>query len=134
VKRTLTAAALVLLFNPIQANAFEMRPECRYRLLGGPGWSNQNVHDTAVCAAKKNRLSVRWFLSVVSCESDFRAFPGGSHHGPMQYVASTFYSHFRQFPDYVRWFRLSPFPDQPRVNILIGARYMRIDTNPWSCA
>lgn len=135
-KRTITLLLVAFTLGVASpAEAFEMRHQCRYRMIGGPSWSYQNVHDTAQCAARKNGLNVDWFLSIVSCESGFQAFPEGFHHGPMQYVASTFHAHYGYFPDYVRWHRLYRDADRPRANIMVAARYMDVyNAGPWSCA
>ena len=130
-----STVALSLLHPSSAQAAFSLRPECRYRALGGSGWSVQNVRDTARCAAIRNRLPLTKFMSIVQCESGFRPFPGGSHYGPVQYLASTFFAHMSYFPRYVRWYRLPDHPANPRSNVLIAARYMSFyGYSPWSCA
>lgn len=120
-----------------EAAAFEMRKECRYYAVGGPGWSPMNVRDTGICAAKKVGINVRKFLAVMSCESGYQPYavsPSGEHFGPMQYLPSTFYGQYSMFPDLVRWFRLVKDVHRPRSTVIVAARFIRgHGYYPWSC-
>ena len=136
-RRALVTALVLGLCAP-QVQAFEMREECRYYAKGGPGWSPLNVKSTARCAARRVNIEVNKFLSVVSCESGFQADPAGGHptyHSPMQYLPSTFASHYEMFPDFVRWNRLRKGVHYVRSTVMVAARYVRRHGyGPWSCA
>jgi len=126
----------LLLPPPAAAATFHPWRHCRFKVLGGPAWSVENVRDTARCAARKNGLYVPKFLAVVSCESGFNPYPSNPRYvGPMQYLPSTFASHYAAFPHYTRWHRLIGEVQRPRANVMVAARFIRsYGYSPWSCA
>ena len=112
----------------IRSEAFEMRPHCKgYRT---------NVN-TARCAARVNHIDVEKFIAVGNCESGWQSEPRrySRHHGPLQYLTSTFDSHMSYFPKYRRWHGLVWNVHHVRSQIMIAARYIRFHGwSPWSCA
>lgn len=135
-KRALIAAVLVLLFNPIQAQAHHMPGPCDIH-WSIPWRRHHNVEpikDLIRCAVHRWPVSggTPRALSVASCESHFRPDAyGNGNGGVFQHRLPYWQGRFDAQPT---WWRLKPNIYNGRTNVIVSIRMAHASGwSAWSC-
>lgn len=140
-RRLLAITLLASTFGIAHAQAAttpEQRQECRFRgVRKHEAWEDYAIKRTIRCSTRAIGGSVTHNMSTINCESGFEPHQerSATHHGPAQYLTSTYQSQRRQLPAIRHHWELSRSVYSVRSNVIMFVAWVyKRSYSPWSCA